>query len=264
MNSPIKPRDRSWIITTCRGRAAHLRVSLPTWLERLADWEPIIVCCDDPEAAEYVAGELALSQRGILVSTNQGETFNKMEAIRLGAKIAASGFAPRGQSFGDGVAKTHGWIGAGERDMVALLDADTVANDRTWRVLAAVDPSNAGMCGTGTREDLGFLVCSLRALWAGLEQIPAGMFDGYGPEDASLRIAVWTQIKKPFLLLPADWARKRHPDALRTRFQRQSMKGSVLRNKLAQVALMRRLVAPEELARCKSDCLRWPGRVRAN
>jgi len=265
MNSPTKPpvsRPRKWIVTTCRGRVAHLRESLPTWLEKLPTWDPIVVCCDDPIAAEYAAGELVLARRGIVVQAIQGQYFNKIEALRVGVGIAACDFYPEGQVLGEE------WLALLEDDgddgdaMVALLDADTIATSRTEPLLNSVGLSDVGMCGWGTRDDMGILIASVRALWGGLRQIPKGMFEGYGPEDASLRVAVWTQVKKPFVpLLSTNWVRKAHTDRERTRFYAESMRSAVPANKAAQGELMARILAPDEVARCKADCLYWPKRI---
>jgi hypothetical protein len=261
MNSPTKHRGRRWIITTCRGRVDHLRVSLPSWLELAPSWDPIVVCCDDPVATEYVSGELVLAHRGICLELEQGQYFNRLEAIRVGLKLARAGFDARGQTIGvRSIEQAAGCVGFGEDDMVALLDADTVAIRKTEALLDSIDSSDVGICGFGTRDDIGFLVCSVRVLTAALAEIPEGMFQGYGPEDSSTRVACWAQVKRPFVLVPALWARQTHSDALRTRFHRVGMAGSVPANALAMGELMARLLAPEEIPRCEADCLQWPQR----
>jgi hypothetical protein len=262
MNSPTKHAGRKWIVTTCRGRVAHLRESLPSWLDLLPDWDPIVVCCDDPIATEYAAGELHLAQRGICVHVEQGQYFNKLEALRLGVSVAACGF----ESVGETITGTD-WIertlrnNALGQDMVALLDADTVATRRTPAVLAGIGMDDVAMCGFGTRDDLGFLVVSLQIIMAGIAKMPVGWFEGYGPEDAALRVACWTVVKKPFVQVPAFWARIQHRDTERTRFHSQAMLRAIPTNKRVMGELMARIVRPEEMAQCRADCLEWPKRL---
>jgi hypothetical protein len=236
-----------------------LRVALPSWLERLPNWDPLVVCCDDPVATEYVAGELILAKRGICIEVTQGQYFNKLEAERIGVHAARLGVDPCGQTIGERtLEQAKGCNGCTVDDMVALLDADTVAVNKTAALLESIEPDDVGICGWGTRDDMGFLVASVDVLWRGLEQIPVGMFAGYGPEDAALRVACWTQVKKPFVTVPALWARRQHSDRERTRFHVVGMKGAVPANKAAQGELMARILKPEELPRCKVDALKWP------
>lgn len=238
---------------------AHVRESLPSWLERLPDWDPIVVCCDDPIATEYASGELYLAQRGIVVSISQGQYFNKLEAIRLGVDIAACGFDPRGQTIGAETVERYRETRSIPPDsMVAQLDADTVANHRTAALMASVGRSEAGICGFGIRDDLGFLVVALPVLVRALELMPVGWFEGYGPEDCAIRVACWTLLRKPFRRLQARWARIQHSDAERVRYHSRSMLEAVRTNKRMMGELMARLIAPEDLAICKSDCLGWP------
>lgn len=262
MSSPTKPAGRKWIVTTCRGRVAHLRVALPSWLERLPGWDPIVVCCDDPIAAEYVSGKLYLAQRGICIEVQQGQYFNKMEAIRLGVSIAACGFESTGQTItgADWIDRTLRDTAIGN-DMVALFDADTVATHRTPKVMAGIGMDDVAVCGWGIRDDLGFLVVSLQILLEGMQKMPVGWFEGYGPEDCALRVCCWTVVKKPFVEVPAWWARIQHRDVERTRFHSRALKAAVAVNKTVIGELMARIVAPEDLARCRADCFRWPKRL---
>ena len=257
MNSPS--RKRSWIVSTCRGRVQHLRDALPSWLDRLPEWDPIVVCCDDPQATEYVAGELMLARRGICVSISQGQHFNKLEAVRIGVGIAACGVEPTGQTISQG--PLGDWICLPDSaERIALLDADTVATTKTAELLEGIGAEDVAICGWGTRDDLGFLVASVGTVWAALGKMPVGKWEGYGPEDASLRVACWALVRKPFVLVPAFWARRTHSDRDRTRYHRLGMSGATRANKIAQGELMAALIAPEDLPRCRADALIWPRR----
>lgn len=254
------PPGTRWIVTTCRDRLDHLRVSLPSWLERCPDWTPIIVCCDDPAAQAYAAGELMLAGRGVVASTKQDGYFDKVEAARIGIAFAAGIMLENADYEGPPNAFNH--MGkASWTAMLALLDADTVATERTQPMLNSIPEGGAAICGYGQRDDLGFLLAPTGQVWQGIQQIPKGAIRGYGPDDVTLRIAVWSQRKRPFTLLPAYWARISHKDTRRVAHFGIGMKASVRSNRTVQDAVMRRLVAPEDLAQCKAEALQWPKRL---
>jgi hypothetical protein len=260
MNSPTNSQShgRKWIVTTCRGRLAHLRESLPSWLEYLPDWDPVIVCCDDGAATEYASGEVVLAGRGICVTVFQGQYFNKLEAIRLGANVAASGFPPDGRTI-DALNMPPpdecGFVGG--EDMIAQLDADTIATPRTAAGLALVDAQNVGIAGWGTKDDMGVIVAPLGVFLKALESMPVGWFEGYGPEDSALRVACWVHVRKSFVDLPMCWRRRQHTDRERQRFHSRAVAGAVRKNQEVMNQLIRRLVAPEDQQKMRADCLRW-------
>ena len=261
MNSPTDSQipGRKWIVTTCRGRLEHLRGALPTWLEHLPDWDPVVVCCDDPAATEYAAGELILAHRGIVVQVEQGQYFNKLEAIRLGAQIAAAGFRCDGRIVNEAdLERTTGGRCVLPNDMVALLDADTYATPATGRGFALVDSQNAGIAGWGLRDDVGLLVAPLGILMKALDLMPVGWFEGYGPEDSALRVACWTFLRKSFVDLPMCWRRRQHNDRERQLHHSRAVMGAVRKNQEVMRELIRRIVAPEDRAQMAADCLRWP------
>jgi hypothetical protein len=265
MSSPIAP-VRRWIVTTCRGRLAHLREALPTWLERLPNWDPIVVCCDDDEAATYAASELMAAKRGIAVRLTQGEYFNKLEALRAGIDFAQWGSLAKGGVF-DAEAMDRSQLRSShrplEREMVALLDADTIATSQTAETLESIGVDEVGQCGFGTRDDLGLLVVNLDVLARGIALMPVGWFEGYGPEDCALRVACWTIVRKPFVQLPAHWVRRCHNDVERSRYHSRSVAEAVRINKQVMAELIERIVPPEDRKRCRAECMQWPQRRSA-
>lgn len=263
MSSPISEPTRppKWIVTTCRGRVDHLRYALPSWIEHLPDWEPIVVCCDDPVATEYAAGELMLARRGICVQVAQGKYFNKLEAIRLGAAVAALGFRPDGRLIDKAdVDHARGCSRDVSGEMIAQLDADTIATARTADGLATVDRYNVGIAGWGTKDDVGLIVAPLDVFLAALETMPVGWFEGYGPEDSALRVACWVQIRGPFVKLPMCWRRIQHTDSLRSKYHSRAVAGAVRKNQEVMQELIRRLVPQCDVEQMRAECLAWPQR----
>jgi hypothetical protein len=258
MNSATSSRRPNWILTTCRGRLEHLRESLPSWLERMPRWDPVVMCCDDPQAEEYAAGELHLAQRGFCVGLAQGQFFNRLEACRAGINLIGSGFDPAGQAI---TARNWQVNPVADDDMVAFLDADTVAIPGTTDTrLRSIGPNDVGISGTGIRDDMGLIVASVRVFREALALIRVGSFVGYGPEDCALRVACWTVVRKPFVRLPSCWARKRHSDRLRTAFHERSMGASSKGNCDALGDLVARIVRPGDMAQCHADCQFGAGR----
>jgi hypothetical protein len=225
---------------------------LPSWLERLPSWEPAVICCDDPEAADYVSGELMLAERGACLVLEQGAYFNRLEAIRAGIGVLQSGFVPCGQMF---TAREFPANPDADNDLVAMWDADTVAVRSTERALASLGPSDVAIAGSKVRDDMGFLVASLGVLRRALAQIPVGMFQGYGPEDCALRLAVWKEVRKPFARVSPCWARRQHSDTDRTRFMGQhiSVSGAANHRALGELASM--LLEPGEIPVCQLEAM---------
>jgi hypothetical protein len=229
-----------------------LRKHLPSWLELMPEWQPAIVCCDDSPAFEYVADELHQAGRGFALWLEQGPTFNKIEAMRAGLLTIASGIDPAGQAFT--VRPPAELAESRADDQVAIWDADTMAMRHTERALSAVEASAVAVVGRGSRDDLGFLLAPLRLLVAGFALIPPGEFEGWGPEDCAMRVAVWYYYRRPFSLVRPCWARAQHQDALRGRFQALNLKSSAWVNAQALAALAVRLLTPEERTQCETDC----------
>jgi hypothetical protein len=256
--------ERKWIVTTCRGRLQHLREALPSWLEKMPGWDPIVVCCDDPQATEYAAGELLLAHRGICLQLEQGQFFDRLEAIRAGIKVVAAGFNPQGQTISAAsIRNTAGARMIGEWDMVALLDADTIATGKTQAAFDEIDPLSAAVAGSGGRDDVGVLVVGAEVLVDALKLLPVGSFEGYGLEDCAIRVACWACLKEPFERLPFAWLRRQHTEHSRVAHHSRGMRWAVARNRVSMGELMARIIAPEELARCRAECLGWPARFGA-
>lgn len=253
MSSPTSARK--WLLSTCRGRVAHLRKHLPTWLERLPSWDPVVVCCDDKEAFEYVAGELMLAERGICLFVEQGQYFNRLEAIRAGIGVIQSGVVPCGQAFTASVCAPNDLT---DNDLVAMWDADAVALRGTERGLADLTTDDVAIAASKLRQEMGFFVASLHLLRLGLADIPVGMFESYGHEDCALRLAVWSHYKRPFVCVPLCWSRATHPDKMRHQFYRDGMmrrSGTLNGQRLGE--LLARL-APGNYAQWRAHCY-WPG-----
>jgi hypothetical protein len=252
MSSPTESNPRRWLLCTCRGRLQHLRAHLPTWLEQMPDWHPVVVCCDDAQAFEFAADELQKAGRGFALWLEQGPQFNKIEALRAGLLVIASGLEPKGQAFTVRPPVTMDDVRG--NDQVAIWDADTLAMRTTERALAAIDPAEVAVVNRGSRDDLGFLAAPFRLLVAAFGLIPPGQFEGWGPEDCAIRVAVWYYYRRPFRLVRPCWARAQHQDALRGRFQALNLASSAWANGQALAALAARLLTPEERAQCEQDC----------
>lgn len=247
---------RNWLLTTCRGRLDHLKESLPSWLRFMPNWDPMVVCPDDPAATDYAAETLHAAKRGIVITTTQGQHFNKLEAERVGIELATFALEPIGQCITcPPLPSALGGIETDSTDMIALWDADTVAIRGTERALSWVPPEDCGISSSGCRDDMGFLVTSVGTLAKAVRKIPAGSFVGYGPEDCAIRVACWTETRRPFVKIPACWARRQHSDALRIRHFGHSMAGSGRLNVTAMGELMSRIMKPEDFAICREHCL---------
>lgn len=252
MSLPTENSQRRWLLCTCRGRLQHLRAHLPTWLEQMPGWHPVIVCCDDSPAFEYAADELQKAGRGFALWLEQGPHFNKIEAMREGLLVIASKLEPAGQAFT--IRPLAPMDDVRGNDQVAIWDADTLAMRNTERALAAIELDEVAVVNRGARDDLGFLVAPLRLLVAAFALIPPGEFEGWGPEDCAIRVACWYYYRKPFRLIRPCWARAQHQDALRGRFQGLNLKSSAWVNAQALAALAARLLTPEERTQCELEC----------
>lgn len=247
-----------WIITTCRDRLAHLRESLTSWLFRMPQWHPIIVCCDDQEAFEYASEVLAAAKRGAVLATIQGETFRKLDAFRVAVRFLESAPTLTGQSYPAGTL----FRAAPEcpRGRVAMLDADTIALTMTESALEAVSDGAFAIAGGGIVDDIGLLVADLDALAFGLEQIDRNTFVGYGHEDIALRVCAWVatggKIEK---IRAGNWSRKIHHDRLRRAHNTTvNLRQSAAENALVLVELTQKLIPdPDKRMICQYACYPW-------
>ena len=228
-----------------------MRAHLPTWLRQMPGWEPVIICCDDDPAFQFAAEELGKAGRGFALWLEQGPTFNKIEALRAGLLVIASELDPRGQAFTIRPTVTDTRRGD---DQVVIWDADSLALRATERALASIEPQEVAVINRGARDDLGFLAAPLRLLVAAFGLIPPNQFEGWGPEDCAIRVALWYYYRQPFRLISPCWARATHEDALRGRFQTVNLKTSAYVNAQALAALAARLLTPEERTQCELDC----------
>lgn len=247
-----------YLLSTCRGREMHLREALPTWLERMPTWTPVVVCCDDPRAAEYCCDEMERTGRGIAIVVTQGPEFNRLEAIRAGVRVLSSGVLaldrPRGAmliSFAD-----HDWPIVTRQDdsVVAIFDADTIATRQSERVFGAIFPDEVAISGTNIRDDFGLLVASLGVLRRAIDVIEPASFRGYGPEDCALRAAVWYANRRTFRRLTDGWTRRQHRNDLRTRYYPDGLRATAGRNNVALGELVAKLVDPQDIGMLAADC----------
>lgn len=254
MSSPTNG-GRKWLLSTCRGRVEHLRKHLPNWLERMPTWDPVVVCCDDPAAFEYVSGELMLAERGIALLTEQGQYFNRLEAIRMGIGVIQSGIVPKGQAF---TARVFPPDQVADNDLVAMWDADTVAIRGTERALSVLTAADVAIAASTQRQEMGILVASVRLLRLGLEEIPPYHFKNYGHEDCGLRLGVWTHHRREFVKIRPCWSRLQHGDRLRREFYGDVLDRSGERNCVALGELVARLVPVGDVPLWREHCY-FPG-----
>lgn len=245
----------NWILTTCRGRVSHLRESLPSWLDWLPSWSPLVVCCDDREAYDYAAGELRLAGRGAAVYVEQGPYFSRLEAIRSGVRALLCGVQSVGGAWTASELEPHYYEPTTIRGQVALFDADTVAIRTTAAALTRVGRYDAGVVVGGIRDDMGFLMCHGDALRSALDAIPAGMFSGYGFEDCALRVGVWRATGGKFVGVPPCWARKIHTDRERAANHAAPISQTSTANGVALGRLIADTIQPSDWEACAAACL---------
>lgn len=245
---------RKWLLTTCRGRAHHLREALPTWLHHLPDWSPLVVCCDDLEAFTYAASALGTAGRGAAVFTRQGDYFSRLEAIRLGVRALETGIDDNGTSF-----KLQFGVPRNEPDLpgrIAIFDADTVALSVTKLALVTNDPDAVLISKPGARHNFGFICARAAVIQHAVNAIPQGMFDaGYSFEDTAIRVAAWVETNGNFESIAPLWGRIGHPDAERVSNYRNPMHISSRINATAIGRLITDLIDPKDWAACVRDCM---------
>lgn len=260
MNSgnPAEPNRElrtNWILTTCRGRVAHLRESLPSWLHHLRDWAPLVVCCDDREAFEYASGELRLANKGAVVYVEQGEYFSRLEAIRTGVRALLCGIQSNGDAHEMTALEPHYYENATIGGQIALLDADTVALCTTAQALAKIDRYDSGIVMGGIRDDMGFLICHGDAMRSAFDLIEPGTFNGYGFDDNAIRVGVWLACGGRMYPVRQCWARRLHSDRERTAYHAKPMGPASQLNGLALGALIAKHVPRADWEAVVKVCL---------
>jgi hypothetical protein len=235
-----------------------LRDSLPSWLERIPGWDPIVVCCDDPAATEYASGELMLARRGFVLSIHQGQYFNKLEAVRAGMGLVGQDVDGTGEAFDENWPLLTPPFAALNAS-VCLLDADIVATRGTGAMLNALASDEVAVCGWGASpDDFGFIACPAGLLWRGMSLLPVQRFEGYGPEDMALRIAIWSLSKRPFREVPAEWAHRQHDDQSRQRWHPINLRMASQRNGNIMQDMISELIPLEERDRMGKECMQSP------
>jgi len=246
---------RKWLLTTCRGRGHHLREALPTWLQHLPDWSPLVVCCDDLEAFTYAASALGTAGRGAAVFTRQGNYFSRLEAIRLGVRALETGIDDNGTSF----KLQFGAMATPEADLpgrIAIFDADTIALSVTKLSLATEDPGEVLISKPGARHNFGFIAAKACVIQRAVNAIPRGMFDaGYSFEDTAIRVAAWRETAGNFREVAPLWGRIGHTDTERVSNYENPMHISSRINATAIGRLISDLIIPSDWAECVHDCM---------
>lgn len=246
---------RKWLLTTCRGRAHHLREALPTWLQHLPDWSPLVVCCDDLEAFTFASSALGTAGRGAAVFTRQGDYFSRLEAIRLGVRALETGIDDNGTSF---KLQLSGFDTVEDilPGRIAIFDADTIALSVTKLALASDKPDAVLISKPGARHNFGFISAKAWIFQRALLQIPRGMFDaGYSFEDTAIRVAAWAETNGNFEQVQPLWGRIGHTDAERVSNYRNPMHISSRINATAIGRLITDLIDPKDWAACVHDCM---------
>lgn len=186
------------IITSVKGRLAHLKESLPTWLEHTPC--PIIIATQDcPDGSAEWAQKLGNDR--ILVASVEARSrglFNKAQCLN-GAAILAWGL---------------------DDAYILFLDADTRITPELWPWLEQrlTPESLCFVRPSAEHRDLtGVLGVSVEAFEA-VNGYDEGML-GWGSEDLDLRLRLYLTEHLAPVEIPAELFRPiPHDDALRTRF----------------------------------------------
>ncbi len=176
-------------ITTCKGRLAHLRQTLPR-LAAQPDAEVIVVDYDCPDGAgDWVAAHFPAVR---VVRVRNSPVFNVAHARNLGGRAA------RGR-----------WL--------AFVDADILLTEDFCRQIAPqLKPGGFYPMGSAGPQGFGSQLCE-RTDWLAVEGYDE-VIGGWGAEDRDfyLRLAILGRAERP---VPAGYARALdHPDGDRTRF----------------------------------------------
>jgi hypothetical protein len=185
------PLPRKWILTTCQGRLHHLQQALPSWLDCLPDWQPIVVCMNDPTAILWVLSVQKERCCVPVVASAEWPEFNRTEAIRAGLRAMRVN-------------------GVADDAMVAILDADLIARNGMDVVLSRIEQHEFGVALSPVQDDMGFLVASLEVLSFALDAVPVGSFGGYGYEDNAIRAGCWVATSGSMVRVPLRWTHIQH------------------------------------------------------
>jgi hypothetical protein len=199
-------------LTTCRGRVEHLRETLPRnrahW-GRL-DWSTFVVDWGESEGlAEFCAehGAEVLDARELGEDTG---SWRKSSALNLGfAELGRRGF-----------------------DVVQQLDADMVAQ---WAPGPVLDLGPGHWCRS-THECMAGWVVAWTTDLAKAGELPP--FNGWGAEDWALRALLHVKAGAHCVLVSPALDVIPHADAVRTRYQDESIGLSSARNSLRANALL--------------------------
>jgi hypothetical protein len=198
------------IITTSMGRLAHLKQSLPTWLEH-TDARILVVDYACPDGTARAMAELG-SDRVI--------PYKVPEVLVATHSVAVGSSEP---VFSKPIALNQALrrvgIGAvGDAGQLVFLDADTlIPNDCFWDIVTRLNPGRMLVADPShaTRDQTGVLVVGAAALLAtgGYDE---GMI-GWGSEDLDVRIRLYLAGIVPEWFPPGLLGSIEHDDELRTR-----------------------------------------------
>jgi len=186
------------IVTSCKGRLAHLRPSIESWLR--ATPAPILVISDG--CPELTPGTFS-DPRVTVVSTERSVTdhFHKPSALNLGAASA-------------------------ETDHVLFLDADTLVMRGFWDWYAPrVAPDALFMVAPSpARRDLTGILGVWTPSFVAVGGYDEGML-GWGSEDLDLRLRLFITQHPRVIEIPEELLSSiPHTDALRTRYYAEADK----------------------------------------
>lgn len=190
----------NWIITTCKGRLAFLKQTLPTWLER-TDCAVLVVDWDCPDGASDWATSLREPRVRALSPRNTGP-WNKPKALNSALRFLAAPLSVPSQR-------------------ALFLDADTIL----WKQLSnadlgAPDEMRIVRPSEGERDLTGVLAMPMHSFGS------AGLFNedlvGYGAEDLDMRLRLYLRAGLCVTTFePGTFTAIPHSDELRTRFSEE-------------------------------------------
>lgn len=222
--------DRTWVLTTCSGRAAQLAQMLPAWVSAF-EARVLVVCCQDPDAIGVAHEARAdwIRRRGAHFHAGRARNFALATGARRARKI--------------------------ERPLALLVDCDTSLRDvralAEW--LERVDHVGIGWLGRGPS---GFHPPGLAGLVAttfGLARAVGGYPEmlGYGFEDLAFRRRLIARARiEPAWLDPEAVGHLHHSHAMRrSRYERVGGKRRARIEWFARERVGLESIPPAELVR---------------
>jgi len=190
------------IVTTCKGRLAHLKQTAPLVMESIKDrpnWQWLVVDYDCPDDTRHWLTDE--HPDAIVVAVDKAPKFNKPSALNIGAATA------------------FGHLNA---NYVVFQDADTIVKDPEiyeWiEDNAAPDSFLIYPSDGGTKDLTGFLALGKKAFIDSLGFDVA--FDVWGGEDLEYRLRLYLLLGYFFDEVPPDFLGSiAHSDQMRTQFQ---------------------------------------------